>query len=1270
MGMLNRLKSQSLGGAGWRVLTLVGLLSLLPAAQGATTQTRTSAFDYDTASGLLIKEVVEPGNSALCVVTTYTIDAVGNRTGSTTRNCNGSAGNYSGASTEAAAPTGNAGYTGTPTPTPTLTDVAPFTPRSTSTTYTTDKRFVATVSNALSQTETRTYDSKLGVVLSLTGPNGLTTYWAYDDFGRKILEKRPDDKGTQWAYQYCSGFNGGTLTCPTINGAVGAYAITTTPVVSVNIAAKTAGAANGPYVRVYYDTLGREIRTETQGDDSAAASKLIYADVKYNALGQVYQKSAPYFSGGTAYWTTYTYDLLGRVITEDRPTDTASSGATSTITYSGLITTTTVKVNASITQQTKEERNYVGQVVKITDAKGGTLTRDYDPFGNLVRTTDAAGNVTSLEYDIKGRKTKMYDPDMGVWTYAYNALGELRKQKDAKAQLTEMAYDQLGRMIKRGEPGLTSTWTYDKYVIDGTGPSTCTKGVGKLCEVSATNNYSRKHVYDGYGRPSTTTTTVDTKVLTASVAYDSNGRISSQTYPASVSVSNVYSPLGYLKQVKDARTGGATLWTASANRNALGQLLSYQYGNGVSTTNGYYAPTGRLNTTQSGTGNAVQNLSHSYNYIGGLTQRVDVLTGVTASYGYDELNRLLNETRSGGGLPSAQVISWTYNAIGNMITRTESGATNTYNYNTSGSGSLRPHAVANVSGTVNGYAAPIYAYDGNGNLTSGGGRTVTWTSYDKVETITKGATTLTYKYDSEHERSQEVYKLNGVAQRTTTYLNPGAGAGLFYEEEKNELSTVVKKKFYVSAPSGTIALITCTVADCSLPANTTTQYWHKDHLGSTSVITNAAGAVIERMAYEPFGKRRNSNGVTDANGTLVATNTDRGFTGHEHMEEVGLINMNGRVFDPGLGRFMSADPIIQSPGALQSYNRYSYVWNDPLNSTDPTGYKKMWQQKWFRQVVSIAVAAYIGVYLEPFSAASLGSIGAGMANGALAGFASGAISSGNIKGAFQGAVSGAMFGGIGGMDLSAGWAIAAHAAAGCASAELGGGDCGQGALAAGLSKAAFIAAPEWIKNPTTSGEMDWGKVAGGAAYSAVVGGTASVLGGGKFANGAQMAAFAYIVNGTMTVKRGLAAVSPAGAANAPGQTPIDATNNDLVAVASVAAENLLPGGDLIACSFRQCSGGEIAQAAAGLVPAGKAGALIFKAHSLKRLSNVGLNVQQVESAVAADIVKIPSGSLSTGADFSNRLMVQDIPVIYRARLLPDGKVNVGSIHPDDMRWKK
>jgi RHS repeat-associated protein len=172
-------------------------------------------------------------------------------------------------------------------------------------------------------------------------------------------------------------------------------------------------------------------------------------------------------------------------------------------------------------------------------------------------------------------------------------------------------------------------------------------------------------------------------------------------------------------------------------------------------------------------------------------------------------------------------------------------------------------------------------------------------------------------------------------------LNGEDSLGLTYEKEIRTNGTT-ENKHYVSAGGMVFALFTSRTGTLNGLPVTTTSYFHKDHLGSIAAITDETGAVTERLAYDPWGKRRFINttpGLTDKLDALVGIKTDRGYTEHEHLDEMGIINMNGRIFDPLIGRFMSADPFIQAPYNLKSFNRYSYVWNNPLVMFDPTGFE-------------------------------------------------------------------------------------------------------------------------------------------------------------------------------------------------------------------------------------------------------------------------------------------------------------------------------------------
>jgi RHS repeat-associated protein len=368
-----------------------------------------------------------------------------------------------------------------------------------------------------------------------------------------------------------------------------------------------------------------------------------------------------------------------------------------------------------------------------------------------------------------------------------------------------------------------------------------------------------------------------------------------------------------------------------------------------------------------------------------------------------------------------------------------------------------------------------------------------------------------------------------------------AGSATFYEEDLLA-SGISDQRAFLTGPAGPVGVLENRLNAGGTVISTSPRYWHRDHLGSTSAISDQNGDEAGRYRYDPWGKPLG----TPLQGSAVGTG-NRGFTGHEHLVG-GLIHMNGRIYDPVLGRFLSADIVVQMPHNVQSYNRYSYVLNNPLSYTDPSGYFF-----WFavaaafitfgyvtggvqfaRQIAGIAAALLLGPG-GPYGAAITAFFGgSSFAAAVFAGFASGGISSGNIQGAFRGALSAGLFFAAGsiagalqtGAALEAGNAAGAaggdsvgaflesqqtsifadggigraglHAIAGCVGAVAGGAKCGSGALSAAFAE---FAGPK----------LPGGKIEG-LVSRAIVGGIASELGGGKFANGAITASFGYLFN--------------------------------------------------------------------------------------------------------------------------------------------------------------
>jgi RHS repeat-associated protein len=222
-----------------------------------------------------------------------------------------------------------------------------------------------------------------------------------------------------------------------------------------------------------------------------------------------------------------------------------------------------------------------------------------------------------------------------------------------------------------------------------------------------------------------------------------------------------------------------------------------------------------------------------------------------------------------------------------------------------------------------------------------------------VDTIGSNACRLDIAYGPDGQRSKTVLKQNGNITKTVIF------AGNY---ERVTRSDTVTHLYYISGGEGL-----CGIYVKQFKGNTALKdavyYVHPDHLGSLAIITDANGVVKQKCTFDAWGRRQ----FTVKDNSLIF---DRGFTGHEHLDEFSLINMNGRMYDPMLGRFLSPDPYVQDPLLSQSYNRYSYCLNNPLIFTDPDG-----ELFWF----AIAIGAIIGGYSGYKIGKAHGATGWGMA---------------------------------------------------------------------------------------------------------------------------------------------------------------------------------------------------------------------------------------------------------------------------------------------------
>ncbi|MES2130515.1 MAG: RHS repeat-associated core domain-containing protein [Pseudomonadota bacterium] len=642
-------------------------------------------------------------------------------------------------------------------------------------------------------------------------------------------------------------------------------------------------------------------------------------DKSYDAYGRLSAEYQPrYTLDPTQYIArSLTYDDLNRVTTVSTLAENGSLRTTTT-NYQDLLTIVT---SSAIGQQTPQVRNdtrdVLGRLRKVVNAIGGITKFDYEPFGAMSRAVDPNSNEVNVTYDNWGHRKSLIDPDLGTILYSVDPLGRTWKQISRKqalaGQFTTFEYDLLDRLTKRVETDLISVWMFD----------TAAHGFGKLAEAytlaGAVKDYDRVLTYNDAGRSASTSQTLYGNTYAYSQTYDAWGRLITQSYTRGADAPKVfdsrYNKFGYLTTIERA---GFVLWT-STGQDATQRLLNVSLGNGLSQSRVFDPNTARLKDAflKAGTDIRLQE-NYLYDELGNVANRMQYwdTSGYQETFHYDGLNRLHDSTVLGQTQQT-----FLFDAVGNWISKTGAG---NYTYPPqNGLGTIRPHAVKAISGVLN----TSFIYDDNGNLTSGAGRTEDWTSFDMPLQITKGSQSVGFRYGPEHQRTRQT--------RGSTIVDY-AGA----QEVEMTGSNVTVKTYW---PNGIGVEI-----DRPGVGASEVSWMHTDRLGSVIALTKIDGSIREKLAYDAWGKRRTVDGVpvTEAS-TGRSTSTpderdgatdNRGFTGHEMLDQVDLVHMNGRVYDPMVGAFLSADRTVSDPANGQNYNRFSYVLNNPTNFTDPTGY--------------------------------------------------------------------------------------------------------------------------------------------------------------------------------------------------------------------------------------------------------------------------------------------------------------------------------------------
>ena len=932
-----------------------------------------------------------------------------------------------------------------------------------------------TISNSVdsnTQTSKTEYEDKGRFVIKKTDNLGLITLITYNDWGQVLTQKDP--LGNTLTNSYDSW---GKLLS-----------------VSTNL--------GGTKTITYEKLNNHDVKTTEYSPDGGVGISFT------NKIGQTYKSTAKVFGKNQYASKEVHYDALGRKIKESEAyLDNASASQWNTIEYdeysrpikatafTGKIVETKYTKNTVIATETNANNRFKKQTfdalgnITSTEDKGGFIEFKYNAAGEVIEAKYGT-NIVTTKYDAWGRKIEYHDPSNGLYKYEYHhGFGQLTKEISPKG-FKEYTYNDKGQLIsqkeKSNKQGVTDKEIHFAYNDKGMLLSKIGNSKGKA--------FSSHIAYDKYGRViAASEESFGKKYERKNVVYDPIGRVhsyekslTSSGKTTHVVIENVYdSWSGTLYQLKD-NSSGKVLWELE-ELTAKGKVLKAKLG-GASIQNTYDANDflSTVNHSSKKKSNLLH-LSYSFNAIKNeLNHRS---TGgdfnIIENFVYDDNNRLINWTNPRTGELHHNV----YDKQGRIIENDQLGKIKFENkdkvyqptgmsLNEKGAELLKNNLIQKIEYNENN--DPVFIDGVKGDVRFEYGLTA------MRQMMTFGGEFLSEnasQNETSHGKFTRFYSEDGSFEVTLDHQSGKEKHILYIGGNPYESEIIFVKDFKEEKGSY--------------------KFLHKDYLGSILAISDEEGNKLEQRHYDAWGNLThlqigNGEVITDPEQIAKAQLLlDRGYTSHEHLWEVGIIHMNGRLYDPLLRRFLNADENIQDPHNTQNYNKYGYVFNNPLMYNDPSG-----------EFIFTALAAWLGSKL--IAAAVIGAA-VGLASYTLGVLVTtGSLKSWNIgaalKSTFWGAVSGAATFGLGEL-FSAGKVVqalgeakflvqaAAHGVSQGVLSVMQGGDFLSGAAGGffgSLGSSAFGAIAG-----------DWATSAGGQVFfGALSGGVGAELSGGNFWQGA------------------------------------------------------------------------------------------------------------------------------------------------------------------------